>query len=98
MYSALSLFLSATGTPEPQPTLNPSIDPNDVTPGAIGFFVTAAVVIIAILLMLDMVRRIRRIRYREMAEQKLLAQQEAKNDGDASNQRTSPEPSPPAKK
>lgn len=44
------------------------IDPNGVTPGVIGFIITAAVAIISLLLILDMVRRMRRLRYREEAK------------------------------
>lgn len=44
------------------------IDPNGVTPGVVGFLITAAVAIISLLLILDMVRRMRRLRYREEAK------------------------------
>jgi len=43
------------------------IDPNGVTPGVVGFLITAAVGITAIFLILDMNRRMRRLRYREEA-------------------------------
>ena len=43
------------------------IDPNGVTPGVVGFLITAAVAIAAIFLILDMNRRMRRLRYREEA-------------------------------
>ncbi|MEY3310293.1 MAG: hypothetical protein RL107_429 [Actinomycetota bacterium] len=43
------------------------IDPNGVTPGVVGFIITAAVAITAIFLILDMNRRMRRLRYREEA-------------------------------
>ena len=43
------------------------IDPTGVTPGVIGFIITAAVAISAIFLILDMNRRIRRLRYRDEA-------------------------------
>lgn len=44
------------------------IDPNGVTPGVIGFIITAFVAIVSIALILDMVRRMRRLRYREEAK------------------------------
>lgn len=44
------------------------IDPNGVTPGVIGFIITALVAIVSLLLILDMVRRMRRLRYREEAK------------------------------
>ena len=43
------------------------IDPNGVPPGVVGVLITAAVAIIAIFLILDMNRRMRRLRYREEA-------------------------------
>jgi len=44
------------------------IDPNGVTPGVVGFVITALVAIASLLLILDMVRRMRRLRYREEAK------------------------------
>lgn len=43
------------------------IDPTGVTPGVIGFVITAAVAVTSIFLILDMNRRIRRLRYRDEA-------------------------------
>jgi len=40
------------------------VDPVLVTPGVVGFVVTFAVAIGALLLILDMVKRVRRVRYR----------------------------------
>ena len=47
------------------------VDPNSVTPGVIGFVVTFAVMIAVVLLVLDMVRRVRRVRYRSEIVEKL---------------------------
>ena len=44
------------------------IDPNGVTPGVVGFIITAFVAIVSLFLILDMVRRMRRLRYREEAK------------------------------
>ena len=41
------------------------VDPNSVTPGVIGFIMTFGVMIAVLLLVLDMVRRVRRVRYRQ---------------------------------
>ena len=41
------------------------VDPNSVTPGVIGFIMTFGVMIAVLLLALDMVRRVRRVRYRQ---------------------------------
>jgi hypothetical protein len=43
------------------------IDPNGVTPGVTGFVITAAVALASIFLILDMNRRMRRLRYRDEA-------------------------------
>ncbi len=43
------------------------IDPNGVTPGVVGFLITAAVAVTSIFLILDMNRRMRRLRYRDEA-------------------------------
>ncbi|MFM1952885.1 MAG: hypothetical protein RL187_94 [Actinomycetota bacterium] len=50
------------------------VDPNSVTPGVIGFVVTFAVMVVVILLVMDMVRRVRRVRYREEIAQRLDAE------------------------
>jgi hypothetical protein len=47
------------------------VDPNSVTPGVIGFIMTFGVVIAVLLLVLDMVRRVRRVRYRQEIADKL---------------------------
>ncbi|MFM6967652.1 MAG: hypothetical protein ACKOWN_01805 [Microbacteriaceae bacterium] len=50
------------------------IDPNGVTPGVIGFIITAVVAIVSLVLILDMVRRMRRLRYREEAKHNVDAE------------------------
>lgn len=54
-----------------------AIDPDIVTPGVVGFLVTIFVALVTILLVWDMVRRIRRQRYRAEIEAKLDAEQAA---------------------
>ncbi|MGX5682550.1 hypothetical protein [Schumannella luteola] len=55
-------------TPSPLPAYEG--DPNLVTPGVVGFAVTFIIAVITVLLVVDMTRRVRRIRYRaEVAEQ-----------------------------
>jgi len=41
------------------------VDPNSVTPGVVGFVMTFGVMIAVLLLVIDMVRRVRRVRYRQ---------------------------------
>ncbi|SFS14376.1 hypothetical protein SAMN04487783_1829 [Agrococcus baldri] len=52
-------------------------DPNQVTPGVIGFAVTAIVAVAVMLLMWDFNRRVRRINDREEAKERLLAEMAA---------------------
>ncbi len=47
------------------------VDPNSVTPGVIGFVMTFGVMVAVLLLVLDMVRRVRRVRYRAEIAEKL---------------------------
>jgi len=50
------------------------VDPNSVTPGVVGFLVTLFVAVVVLLLIADMVRRVRRVRYREEINEKLDAE------------------------
>ena len=50
------------------------VDPNSVSPGVIGFAFTFVIAGAVFLLILDMVRRVRRVRYREEINQKLDAE------------------------
>lgn len=50
------------------------VDPNSVTPGVIGFVAIALVTIAAILLIIDMSRRVRRVRYRGEVREQLEAE------------------------
>ncbi|CAB4897612.1 MAG: hypothetical protein F2808_03930 [Actinobacteria bacterium] len=55
-----------------------AIDPNIVTPGAVGFIATFVVAVATVFLVWDMVRRIRRQRYQAEIEAKLDAEQSAR--------------------
>lgn len=50
-------------------------DPNTVTPGIWGFVLTFVVMLIVVLLVLDMVRRIRRVNYRAEVREQLESEQ-----------------------
>lgn len=58
------------------------IDPNIVTPGVWGFVLTFAVIVAVVILVIDMSRRTRRLRYRAEAIAKLDAEEAAAR-GDA---------------
>jgi hypothetical protein len=74
----VGLLASATSSPTPSPSSSagrggglgtePSapkgLDPEDVSPGISGFLATAAVVLACIFIIISLVRRLRRIRYR----------------------------------
>lgn len=68
----------------------PAYDPNNVTPGVVGFlatfFVAAAVVFIAI----DMVRRVRRVNYRAEARTRLEAEAAAATEPPAATTTATP--------
>lgn len=69
----LLLSLATTPTPLPTPTLREGISEDQVTPGLLGFIMTAFFVVATALLIVDMVRRIRRVRYRAQVEEDRLA-------------------------
>lgn len=79
MQTLISLVLQAT----PSPT--PSVDPATTfySPGTIGFIATFGMALGAVLLIADLVRRIRRVRYRAEIQQKLDA--EATDSGTKTN-------------
>ena len=58
----------------PTTTLPAKVDPTLVTPGVWGFVITAGIMIVAVLLIIDMVRRIRRVNYRAEIRQRLDAE------------------------
>jgi len=65
----LMIWRLVDATPSPVPTSTVSDDL--VTPGVWGFVVTAFVMIAVILLIIDMVRRLRRLNYRAEIRQRL---------------------------
>lgn len=73
----LHALLSAA---DPVPTPTPTVDPNLVTPGPIGFAAIAVVVVFVIFLIWDMQRRVRRTRYRDEVREELDAEQQAAHD------------------
>ncbi|GAA0997125.1 hypothetical protein [Subtercola frigoramans] len=70
---ALLGFLADDSTPSPSPTFNP----DTVTPGTIGFVITLFVAVGAVLLIIDMVRRIRRVNLKQQVKEKLDAEEAA---------------------
>ena len=64
-------------SPAPSPSLRPGLSEDQVTPGLLGFLLTAFIVVLTALLIVDMVRRIRRVRYRAQVEEERMAAAEA---------------------
>ena len=62
----------------PAPTTPPGFNEDLVTPGIWGFVLTIGVIIAVILLIIDMVRRIRRVNYRAQVQQQLADEEAAK--------------------
>ncbi len=69
----LLIALATTPSPTPTPSLRPGLSEDQVTPGMWGFIMTAFFVLATTLLIVDMVRRIRRVRYRAQVEEERLA-------------------------
>lgn len=69
-------MLALTETPMPTPTM--TVAPELVTPGFVGFAAVVVLLIAVILLILDMNRRIRRVRYREEVREELDAEEAAR--------------------
>ena len=65
------LYWLATATPTPPP-----FDEDSVTPGWVGFVFIFAIAVATVFLIIDMTRRIRRVRYRSEVREKLAAENE----------------------
>jgi hypothetical protein len=77
----LLIALATTPAPTPTPSLRPGLTEDQVTPGLLGFLLTAFIVVLTALLIVDMVRRIRRVRYRAQVEAERAAAEEAVEEG-----------------
>ncbi|HWV49510.1 MAG TPA: hypothetical protein VN035_08645 [Microbacterium sp.] len=75
------LVLFGSDTPMPTPSM--TVNPDDVTPGFIGFAAIVVVLIAVVLLIWDMNRRIRRVRYREEVREELDAEEAAARESEA---------------
>jgi hypothetical protein len=75
MHAALAALSRAASTATPTPT--PAVDPNLVTPGPWGFVAIAFLAVAVILLVWDMMRRIRRARIRSEIDEMLDAEEAA---------------------
>ena len=63
------ILLAATDPAIPsQPGLRPGLTEDQITPGLLGFVMTFGIVVVMVFLIRDMVKRIRRVRYRAQVE------------------------------
>jgi len=69
------MLLLGENTPVPTPSM--TVDPDSVTPGFTGFAIIALIVLAVALLIWDMNRRIRRVRYRAEVREELDAEEAA---------------------
>ena len=75
-------ILLGTSTPGPSPS--EAVNPDLVTPGPWGFLVIALLAVVVILLITDMMRRIRRGRVRADIREELDAEEKAEADAERS--------------
>ncbi len=73
MNAVYSLLVRLAATPTPQPNFNE----NSVTPTWVGFAATFGVAAIVVVLCVDLVRRVRRVRYRGEIREQLEAERDA---------------------
>jgi hypothetical protein len=83
------LGLLVAAVPVPSPTTD-ELDPLTVSPGLVGFLATFAVAVATVLLILDMVRRLRRMRFRE--DQERRREEEAARAQEAARDDAAPAP------
>ncbi|HSO91899.1 MAG TPA: hypothetical protein VLR70_12180 [Arthrobacter sp.] len=74
---SLLITLATAPAPTPTPSLRPGLSQDQVTPGLLGFLLTAFIVVLTAVLIVDMVRRIRRVRYRAQVEEERAGAAEA---------------------
>jgi len=77
----LALIRAAEATPVP--TTPPEFNEDTVTPGLFGFVTMFVIALAAVLLALDMVRRVRRTTYRAQVNEQLDAEERESADGAA---------------
>ncbi|WP_312178869.1 hypothetical protein [Arthrobacter sp.] len=73
----MNLLYSVYLTVNPAPIegdLKPGLEEGDITPGLLGFLATLFLAICVVFLIRDMVKRIRRVRYRGQAAEALAAE------------------------
>ncbi|MFM6940340.1 MAG: hypothetical protein ACKOUD_07000 [Rhodoluna sp.] len=93
MHILLSLILAAT----PSPSASPDPSETFYSPGTIGFIMTFFVTAGAVALIFDMVRRVRRVRYRAEIAEKLAAEAASGETAKVATPKAEPKAKPAAK-
>jgi hypothetical protein len=86
----MQIWLSALLAATPVPSSTPDPAETFYSPGTIGFIATFGVTAGAVLLIFDMVRRVRRVRYRAEIEAKLEAESQASSQAETAAPATKP--------
>ena len=71
LYSLVTVWADTTPTPLPAY----EGDVNLITPGVVGFAVTFLIAVATVFLLLDMTRRVRRVRYRSEVREQIAIEQ-----------------------
>lgn len=86
----MQIWLSALLAATPVPSSTPDPAETFYSPGTIGFIATFGVTAGAVLLIFDMVRRVRRVRYRAEIEAKIEAESQASSQAETAAPATKP--------
>ncbi|MEY4019434.1 MAG: hypothetical protein RLZZ590_734 [Actinomycetota bacterium] len=86
----MQIWLSALLAATPVPSSTPDPAETFYSPGTIGFIATFGVTAGAVLLIFDMVRRVRRVRYRAEIEAKLEAESQVSSQAETAAPATKP--------
>ncbi len=93
----MQIWISALLAATPVPSSTPDPAQTFYSPGTIGFIATFGVTAGAVLLIFDMVRRVRRVRYRAEISAKLEAESQAASNSKPTAKAKPARPAPPAK-
>jgi len=74
MNTLASYLINWSADPTPSPIPEYTGDPNLVTPGVVGFIAIAVIAVATVLLLIDMTRRVRRVRYRSEVREQIAAE------------------------
>lgn len=78
------MWAAIDAAPTDEPSLREGLEPDQVTPGLLGFLLTFFIVIVTFFLIRDMTKRIRRVRYRGEVMERAQQENEA---GDSAAER-----------